>query len=175
MMTYNLPLFLLLWAELFEYAFTIPTDSTSSGTGSPTTSSRYPPYGVASPAYSDTDSKESPPGRTVAPGTMEFHKGKYTLYSGKIAYHHELSNQFQTKAPNLAKEHEKEIESAYVRKQKHADWITAISQGKMTEGKKHKLPKPFPVPPSEKEAKILRKSAKVQLEYRKGFQSFISQ
>ncbi|PWN35488.1 uncharacterized protein FA14DRAFT_172123 [Meira miltonrushii] len=150
------------------------THSSSSGQSSSGKSVENRPYSESENAYSDTDSKESLSGRTVAPGTLNFHTGKYTLYNGKIAYHHELSNHLQAKEPKFAKEHEKEMESAHARKQKHANWSVAIAQENMQPGKKRKLPQPFPNPPNAKEAEKMRKDPTISWETEKGFNRLLA-
>lgn len=166
--------FLLLYVSMLGMSLSTSSHSNSSEKSSSSQSIENRPYSESESHYSDTDSKESFPVRTVSPGTLRFHTGKYTLYNGKIAYHHELSKHFQDKEPKFAKEHENEMESAHARKQKHANWSVAIAEEHMEPGKKRKLPQPFPGPPNAKEAERMRKDRTISWNTEKGFNRLLA-
>lgn len=65
--------FFLFWAQSLGNCLSTSTHSTSSDSSG--SSIEYRPYSQSELGYSDTDSKESMSSRTVAPGSLNFHKG----------------------------------------------------------------------------------------------------
>lgn len=154
-----------------------PSASPSRDPSQNRSSVRTPPRSRSpSPKYSDysaTDSNDSFTGKSVAPGTEEYHKGMHRLYNRKTSYHNEIFKGSIKRERNFALEHREEMESSDRRHRIHGKIKKKIASGRLKPGIRKKLPEPFPKEPNTVRVNNLRKNRRIDWRQKKGFKRLL--
>ncbi|PWN35489.1 uncharacterized protein FA14DRAFT_178858 [Meira miltonrushii] len=127
----------------------------------------------ASPSdLSATESENSSPGRTIAPGNAQYHEKMHPYYDKKSAFHKTTHDYYKAdgKERRLTDLHNDEATSSYKKARKHEVWEGKVKSGEMQPGRKTAKDVPsveISPPCCQSSAHFMRKNKNYEWPYKK--------